>query len=87
MFAGRGRQEDKVGTGRGETREFQKKPHKEILRREEAKELGGSADFMQVRQCLPKEVWPNLPQPVVEQPLVVDIYSTDIFFCKTFNGK
>lgn len=88
MFAGRGREEDKMGTGRGESREFQKKPHKEILRREgEAKELGGSADFTQVRQKLPKEVWSNLPQPTVEQPLVVNIYSTDVFFCKTLDGK
>lgn len=34
-----------------------------------------------------KHMVKHLLQSFVEQPLVVNIYSTDIFFCKTFNGK
>lgn len=34
-----------------------------------------------------RDVVKYLPQPIVEQPLVVNIYSSDILFCKLFNGE
>ena len=41
---------------------------------------------MQERQHMPKGV-KHLLQAIVEQVLVVNVYSSDLFFCKLFDGE
>lgn len=67
-----------MGGAGGENREF-KQITTHRYPEEEPKYLGWDEDFVQVRQYIPKRGYDQLPQSIVVQSLVVNIYSSDIF--------
>lgn len=74
---------------RGKQGISQRQPQTEIL------EMGGEIPvaWLGCRFCARKAthtkrgVVKHLLQPIVEQVLVVNVYSSDLFFCKSFDGE